>query len=195
MHVLQDSFVLDHLDLPTIPWEICSTNTTLDHHILWTVKNEPFRPESGKIFGKIGVTSEEVKEYVEDAYEQLEKQRVLIYYPYYTAYKSGTLDLTYDRIVIEAVEGKIENLKKKHRVNETILFTEEDITIYGDDKFLTKEETLGLIDYCKSIKHRCMGELEYGKNILLYWSIVQETKINMIPKEEKNLFFTQLKVI
>lgn len=195
MHVLQNCFILNHLDLPTIPWEVCNTTMTLNNHILWTVKNEPFRPEWGTIFGKIGITSKQVKEYVIKEYPQLEKRRLLICYPYYTAYKSGTIDLTYERSVIEGVEGKIENLKKKHRVDETMIFTQEDIEIFGNDTFLTQDETITLIDYCRDLRKRCMGELEFGKNILLYWSFVQETRTNMIPFDDKQLLFYQLKVL
>ena len=195
MYVMQNCYILDCLDLPTIPWEICQTTKILDDSILWTVKNEPYYHKEGMIYGRIGVNAKEAMSYIKSEMKTLEKGRLLIHYPYYTAVKSGTLDLSYDRLVIEAVEGKIENLKKKHRVNETIIFKEEDINIFGDEHFLTEEETLVLIDYTKQMKKRCMNEIEFGKNILLYWSIVQETKRNMIPKEEVKLLFHQIKVL
>ncbi len=195
MYVLQNSYILDYLDLPTIPWEQCRTTSTLDDSILWTVKNEPYTADQGKIYGRIGITSSEAKAYISSQYENLERKRMLIYYPYYTAVKSGTIDLSYDRIVLEAVEGKIENLKKNHRVNETIIFREESIEIFGDENFMTREETLSLIDYAKQLKTRTGKELEFGKNLIVYWSIVQETKRNMIPRDKSQLLFHQIKVL
>ena len=156
---------------------------------------ETFIKDDGKIYGRIGVTSKEAMTYIKSQYKELGRRRMLIYYPYFTAYKSGTIDLSYDRIVIEAVDGKIENLKKKHRVDETIIFREDDIEIYGEEEFLTREETLSLIDYGKMLRKRCDNEIEYGKNIIVYWSIVQETKKSMIPRDDKKLLFHQIKVL
>ncbi len=195
MYVLQNSYILDYLDLPTIPWEPCHTTATLDDSILWTVKNEPYQPNQGKIYGRIGITSSEAKAYISSEYSNLKHKRMLIYYPYYTAVKSGTIDLSYDRIVIEAVEGKIENLKKNHRVNETIIFRQDSIEIFGDEDYMTREETLTLIDYAKQLKKRAATEIEFGKNLIFYWSIVQETKRNMIPRDETKLLFHQIKVL
>ena len=38
MYVLHNCYILDYLDLPTIPWEQCQTTQVLDDSILWTVK-------------------------------------------------------------------------------------------------------------------------------------------------------------
>lgn len=195
MYVLQNCYILDYLDLPTIPWAPCRTTEALDDTILWTVKNEPYSFNDGKIYGRIGVTSNEAMHYIKSQYQDLGNRRMLIYYPYFTAAKSGTIDLSYDRIVIEAVEGKIENLKKKHRVDETIIFREEEIEILGDEAFLTKEETLHLIDYAKQLRNRCQNDIAFGRNIIVYWSIVQETRKNMIPRDDQKLLFHQIKVL
>ena len=195
MNIIQDYLILDNLDLPTIPWQQCDSLTQFDNEILWTVKNEPTKEGLGETFGKIGITAKEAKEFVQSQVQNLANHRMLICYPYYTAVKSGTLDLNYDRSVIEAVEGKIENLAKKNRVNVTMIFTEDSLDMVGDDKFLSEEESLTLIDYCKEVKKRCTKDLEYGKNILIHWSFVQETKQNMIPKEEQKLVFYKIKIL
>ncbi len=195
MYVLQNCYILDHLELPTIPWKQCQTTMLLDDSILWTVKNEPFYGENGYIYGKIGVTAREAMEYITTQYQSLPKRRMLLYYPYYTASKSGTIDMNYDRIAIEAVEGKIENLKKKNRVDETLLFQDEDLEIFGEEKFLTRQETLEIIDYGSMLKKKFAGDLEYGRNILFYWSYVEETLRNMIPKGNPSLVFHQIKVL
>ncbi len=195
MYVLQNCYILDYLDLPTIPWIQCRTTMMLDDSILWTVKNEPFYGRKGYIYGKIGVTASEAMDYIKSQYETLERNRILLCYPYFTASKSGTIDMSYERVAIEAVEGKIENLKKKHRVDETLLFREENLEIFGEEKFLTRDETLEIIDYGCMLKKRFAGELEYGKNILIYWSYVEETLRNMIPKGNPTLVFHQIKVL
>ena len=195
MYVLQNCYILDFLELPTIPWEQCQTTTQLDDSILWTVKNEPFYGKDGRIYGKIGITAKEAMQYIISQYQTLGKNRMLLCYPYYTAAKSGTIDMTYERVAIEAVEGKIENLKKKHRVDEPLLFREEDLEIFGEEEFLTREETLEIIDYGARLKKRFAGDLEYGKNIMIYWSYVQETLRNMIPTGEPKLIFHQIKVL
>ncbi len=195
MYVLQNCYILDYLDLPTIPWMQCQTDTRLDDSILWTVKNEPFYGVKGYIYGKIGVTASEAMDYIKSQYETMERHRMLLCYPYFTASKSGTIDMTYERVAIEAVEGKIENLKKKHRVDETLLFREEDLEIFGEEEFLTRDETLEIIDYGCQLKKRFAGELEFGKNIIIYWSYVEETLRNMIPKGNPTLVFHQIKVL
>ena len=60
---------------------------------------------------------------------------------------------------------------------------------------MTREETLSLIDYAKQLKTRTGKELEFGKNLIVYWSIVQETKRNMIPRDKSQLLFHQIKVL
>ena len=195
MYVLQNCYILDYLDLPTIPWKQCNERMFLDDSILWTVKNEPIFPGKEYIYGKLGITAKEAMNYIKAQYKTLDKHRMLLCYPYYTATKSGTIDMTYERIAIEAVEGKIENLKKKHRVDETLIFWEEDVEVFGDENFLSKDETLEIIDYCSKLKKRFAGELEYGKNILIYWSYVEETLRNMIPKDNQELVFHQIKVL
>ncbi len=195
MYVLQNCYILDYLDLPTIPWMQCHTTTMLDDTILWTVKNEPIYSGKGYVYGEIGVTAKEAMSYIKSQYGSLGKHRMLLCYPYYTASKSGTIDMTYERVAIEAVEGKIENLKKKNRVDETLLFREDELEIFGDEEFLTREETLEIIDYSCTLKKRFAGELEYGKNIIIYWSYVEETLRNMIPKGNPFLVFHQIKVL
>lgn len=195
MNIIQNYYILDQLDLPTVPWQECQTTTTFDENLLWTVKSEPIHHGIGRVAGKIGITARDAKEYVNHQVTKLDKDRRLIYYPYYTAYKSGRIDLTYDRSVIEAVEGKIENLLNKNRVNVTMIFGEDKLEIFGDESFLTKEESICLIDHCKEIRKRCIRDIEFGKNILLNWSFVQETKRNMIPKDEKLLVFYEIQLI
>lgn len=52
----------------------------------------------------MGVTAKEAEVVAQEFYRQLQNRGIVIYYPYFIVEKSGTLEISNTRIVIEAVK-------------------------------------------------------------------------------------------
>lgn len=195
MNRIQDYYVLNQLDLPTIPWERYYHSTPLNKDILWTIKSEVLKGDDTNLPKKIGVTAKEAKAFGKNLYKQLDRGQMVYCYPYFCAVKSGIIDINYDRVAIEAVKDDIANLVSNHKVDVTMIFKDDDLDIIGDENFLTRDEVLELIDCSVSIKKQCAGDIEFGKNFMFHWSYVYETSTKKEPVGNKNLVFYKIKII
>lgn len=195
MNRIQDYYVLNCLDLPTIPWKEYYYSSRLNKDILWTIKSETRKDDKEELPRKIGVTAQEAKEFGGELYKDLKEGQMVFYYPCFFAIKSGIIDINYDRIAIEAVKDDISNLVKNNNVDVTMIFKEEDLEIHGDKDFLTQEEILQLIDCAVKIKNQCKTDIEFGKNFLFYWTYACCTDTKKQPVGKKNLMFFKMKVI
>lgn len=219
MKVLQNDYILKSLDLPTVEWKQYFPDTELTQDILWSIKveeipspNQEKEPEEKKstffsLFRKskkesdkqsegiIGVDAKSAKEFAKKKLAHLnQKKQAIIYYPYYTVVKSGILDINRERIVIEGTKGDISNMVTHNRIEVTMIFSEEDVSITGDEKFFTKEEVLPLIDHGREIRKMASQDLEKDKNIQLYFSYVYRTRETLKPEGELQLIFYRFKL-
>lgn len=194
MNRIQDYYVLNCLDLPTIPWKEYYYSSRLDKDILWTIKSETRNDTSENLPRKIGVTAQEAKEFGVELYKDLKKDQMIFYYPYFCAVKSGIIDINNDRIVIESAKDDIDNLVKKNNVDVTLIFREDDVEIHGDKDFLTQEEIIQLIDQAVKIKKQCAKDINDGKNLLFHWTYACYTSVDKKPMGKKNLMFFKVKV-
>ncbi|BCN28876.1 hypothetical protein [Anaeromicropila herbilytica] len=195
MNRIQDYYVLNCLDLPTIPWKEYYHSTKLSKDILWTIKSEKNKKNNTELPRMIGVTAKEAKDFGGKLYKELGEGEMVFYYPYFFAIKSGIIDINYDRVAIEAVKDDVDNLVRRNNVDMTMIFHDDDLEIFGDQDFLTQEEILELIDCAVKIKKQCAADIEYGKNFLLQWSYACYTSTRKQPIGKKNLMFHKVKVI
>lgn len=111
-------------------------------------------------------------------------KKMLIYYPYYTVIKSGIIDINRNRIVIEGTNGDIQNMVLHNIVDVTMIFTEEDVEIKGDERFFEHNEVLTLIDYGKGIRKMSTKDLDLGK--IFSFILVTCVKQILNYKQQKN---------
>lgn len=220
MKILQNDYILKSLDLPTIEWKQYYTDTEFAQNILWSIKVEEiplqnskedteskkkrflfsFRRDkrgcgSSQTKGLIGIDAKKAKEFGEKKHKTLDlKKQAIIYYPYYTVAKSGILDINRNRIVIEGTKGDISNMVTHNQVEVTMIFSDEDLSIEGEDKFFSQEEVLPLIDYGREVRKMAAQDLEKDKNIQLYFSYVYKTNEMLRPEGELQLIFYKFKL-
>ncbi|BCJ95361.1 hypothetical protein acsn021_29300 [Anaerocolumna cellulosilytica] len=195
MNKLQGFYALKESDLPTVRWFPYEKGMKLDKGILWTVRSAVTKGSDLHLPRKVGVTADEAANFAEELIEKLDREDLVLCYPYFIARKSGVLDIRGNRIVIEAVKDDLWNLVTYNKRNVTVLFEEGDIRFDGDEKFLTQEELLELIDYCVNIKKKWSNLLLNGKSLLLEWSFGMDSDLEHNGIGEPYLLFYELRTV
>lgn len=127
--------------------------------------------------------------------EILSGNDMVIYYPYFVAVKSGVIDVSCHRTVIEAVKKDLWNLVTHNERDVTIIFTEENLEIFGDDKFLSQDEIFELIKYSISVRKTYESYMNIGKSVLLEWSLAQKSDKDGIPIGDKKIVFYEIRTV
>jgi len=195
MNKLQGFYKLKESGLPAVRWFPYVKGMELDKEILWTVRSAVTEGNDFNLPRKVGVTADEATNFAEELIDKLDSEDLVLCYPYFIALKSGVIDIRGNRIVIEAVKDDLWNLITYNKRNVTILFEEEDIRFDGDEKFLTQEELLELIDYCVTIKNKWSNLLLNGKSLLLEWSFGMDSDLEHNGTGEPYLIFYELRTV
>ena len=118
---------------------------------------------------------------------------IVIYYPYFVAIKSGTIEVAAEKIVIEAVKADLWNLVSGSKKDVTYWIAGDEEKTDGDKDFLTEREKKDLLRYVKEIKRIFRSDLTEGKSILLEWSIAQNCDLERNPLGEEYLVFYEMR--
>ena len=195
MNKLQGFYALAESNLPAVPWKKYDSGTEFDPDILWTIRSAVAKGEDLYLPRKIGVDANEAKAFAEELLNQFKPEDMVLYYPYFIALKSGVIDISQHRIVIEAVKADLWNLVTNNQKDVTIIFEEEDINFVGDENFLTQDEIFKLVDYCPLIKRQFQNEISNGKTILLEWSYARKSDRNGNPVGDTYLLFYEIRTV
>lgn len=195
MNKLQGFYALKKSNLPSVSWKKYEKDIELDSNILWTIRTAVMQGDDLNLPRKIGVTASEAQSFAQELFRVLNPEDMIIYYPFFIAIKSGVLDVSSHRIVIEAVKDDLWNLVTNNKTDVTIIFEEDDIKIKGDDKFLSQDEVLQLIDYCLSVKRQFHEEIERGKSVMLEWSFACKSNLERKPIGEERLIFYEIRTV
>lgn len=106
--------------LPTIPWKEYGKETSLDADILWTVRTAVHNGSDLNLPRCVGATAKEATEFANSTSRKYGENGMVVYYPYFLAKKSGTLNVFSNKIVIEAVKEDLWNL---------VTYSQRDVTI------------------------------------------------------------------
>lgn len=104
MNKLLGFYELKNSLLPTVPWNEYDENTVLNSELLWTVRSAVYSGNDLNLPRLVGVTADEAMQFAQKTLNQLRGNGIVLYYPYFLADKSGTLNVYSDKIVIEAVQ-------------------------------------------------------------------------------------------
>ena len=156
--------------LPTIPWKEYHEDTTFESDRLWTVRTAVHRGDDLNLPRAVGVDGAEAKMFANNVLKKLRDNGMVIYYPYFLADKSGTLNVFNDRIVIEAVKEDLWNLVTYSNKDVTIIIDDHEVRYDGDETFITESEMTELMSYVGEIKRMFRDDLIEGKSVLLEWS-------------------------
>ncbi|HWR60263.1 MAG TPA: hypothetical protein VN580_01545 [Clostridia bacterium] len=192
---LMGFYELKAVNIPTVPWKKYSRGTVLDSGILWTVRVALKSGADVSLPRAVGVTAGEAVEKADAFLGMYGDNGLVIYYPYFIADKSGVIDISSGRTVIEAVDKDLWNLVTHGRKNVTITIGDSGASYDGDRSFLPEAELSLLQDSISRIKAYYRGLLSEGKSIITEWSFAYSSGIDGRPSGEKFLVFYELRSV
>lgn len=195
MNKLMGFYELRELSIPTIPWKEYKPGTGLSDEYLWTIRSAVNYGNDLNLPRLVGKSAREANIFADDLYRKLNGKGIVIYYPYFIAHKSGTLNVYYDKTVIEAVKDDLWNLVTDQNLDVSLVIDKQDniISSYGDTKLLSGEELNKLIMYSKKIFGIYRNEILEGNTVLLEWSFASSCNKEMQPVGESYLVFYEVR--
>jgi len=189
-------YELRSINLPTVPWKQFTADTALDAGLLWTVRVAVEKGNDYHLPRAVGVTADEAVRQGKELLAEYAGKGIVIYYPYFIAEKSGTLDINGERTVIEAVEKDLWNLVTFGRKNVTVIVPAgQEAEYFGEKGFLNENEVKELLRCGSVISGRYRQELSEGKSILAEWSYAYNTDIKYKQIGDRYLVFYELRTV
>lgn len=194
MNKLSGFFELRKMNLPCVTWKEYHTGDTLDDHFLWSIRCAKFRENDLDLPRLIGAEADKAIAFANRLRHQI--NGMVIYYPYFIAEKSGTLCVSRDKVVIEAVHDDLWNMVKMGTQDVTIIIDEEEknTETIGDKNLLSGAELEEILSHVSKIRKRFRDEL-FTKDILLEWSFARNCGKEKIPIGERYLVFYEIRSI
>ena len=152
MNKLMGFFELQSMNLPSIPWKEYTGQEKLEEDILWTIRSAVFKGDDLNLQRLVGANSKEAKDFANKLLVSLSGKGIVIFYPYFIANKSGTLEVRQNKVIIEAVKNDLWNMVTLSSRDVTIQIENSIEAIDGDGKFLEGREKEELLSTVKEIK-------------------------------------------
>ena len=144
----------------------------------------------------VGRTAKESQKFANELLKKMDSKGIVIYYPYFIANKSGTLEVRNDCIIIEAVKEDLWNLVTYSDREVTVIYrNENDVQYIGDADFLRKSEEQQLIKHVPEIRKLFRDDLLQGKSALLEWSYALSCNNKKEPVNDEYLVFYEARTI
>lgn len=195
MNKLLGFFELKHSGLPTIKWNEFNTNVFLDDEKLWTIRSAVYQGDDLNLPRKVGANAGEAWEFANDLFNKLQDKGIVIYYPYFIAEKSGTLEVRLDETIIEAVKDDLWNMVTYSDRDVTLRYKNNTVIVDGNSDFLSEQEVTELLNNVSTIKRLFRDEITEGKSILLEWSFAYDCDSEKKPVGSKYLVFYEARTV
>ncbi len=186
-------YELKSLNIPTVPWERFQVNTILDRRYLWTIRAAV---ENGNDLGlprAVGVMAEEAYMKGMEFLRKFGDTGLVIYYPYFIAEKSGVIDISSGRTVVEGVKGDLWNLVSHGVKDVTVIIEDTNHYFRGEKDFLSEDEMNEILGYSNILRGRYRNILTEGKSLMLEWSYAFKSDINNRPTGDRYLVFYEMR--
>lgn len=195
MNKLMGFYELKDMNIPSVPWRQYSTDTVLAPDILWTIRTAVYRGNDLSLPRQVGVDSMTAKKFADKMLKVLDGKGMVIYYPYFIAHKSGTLNVFSDKIVIEAVKEDLWNLVTYSDREVTIIIDSEGKNEIGNEGFLSERQIENIKKYVAAVRKTFRDDLIEGKSALLEWSFANKCDIDKQPVGEEFLVFYEARTV
>lgn len=195
MNKMMGFYELKESDLPSVRWRVFEKNTTLDNKNLWTIRTALERGMDINLPRLVGEKAEVAEKFALELYEKIHNRGIVIYYPYFLAEKSGTLNIYRDKIIIEAVKNDLWNLVTHSECEVTIIIDDGKIEYSGNRNFINKDELEELLFYCKKIKGMFRHDLNIGQSVLLEWSYAYDSDVEKNKIGNNYLVFYEIRTV
>lgn len=143
----------------------------------------------------VGVTSDEATVFANKLFHELGKKGIVIYYPYFIAKKSGTLNVYKESVVIEAVKDDLWNLVTFSDREITIRMNQNSTQYDGNVDFLSRKEQDALLDHIPLIRKLFRDEMTAGESILIEWSYAYNCNLQRQTVGEEYLVFYEMRTV
>lgn len=167
-------YELKKSSLPTIPWREYTGEEDFGKGRLWTIRTAVYSGNDLNLPRFVGVKHDEAKIQAEYLFRKYHSDGMVLYYPFFIAEKSGTLNVFSDKVVIEAVKDDLWNLVTYSDREVTIIKRGENQDVIGNTEFLTENEQEELNRYVPVVKSMFREMFLEGKSVLLEWSYAYE---------------------
>lgn len=187
---------LKEMKLPSVPWKQYTGKENFEDRYLWTVRSAVYRGNDLNLPRSIGESSKVSKKFADQLLKEMNNNGIVIYYPYFIANKSGTLEVRSDKVIIEAVKDDLWNLVT-YSEREVTIITDIDgnKSIIGNANFISNEELDSLSKHIPEIRKLFRNDLLQGKAALLEWSFAQSCNASKEPIGEKYLVFYEARTV
>lgn len=187
---------LKEMKLPSIPWKQYTGNEILDDSYLWTIRSAVYRGNDLNLPRSVGKNAAESKQFADALLKKINDNGMVIYYPYFIAIKSGTLQVQRDRIIVEAVKDDLWNLVTYSDCEVTVIYDHNQEAQYiGNKEFLDEEEKQQLLKHVPEIRKLFRDDLLQGKSALLEWSYALSCNNKKEPVDDKYLVFYEARTV
>lgn len=196
MNKLMGFLELKEMRLPSVPWRQYTGNERFSDHFLWTVRSAVYRGDDLNLPRAVGKSAAEAKEFADKLLSRIRDTGIVVFYPYFIAKKSGTLEVRRNSVIIEAVKEDLWNLVTYSDREVTIIIPEDGERVYnGNKEFLNDRELNELLKYIPEIRKLFRDDLLEGKSALLEWSYAVACNEKKEPVNEKYLVFYEARTV
>lgn len=196
MNKLMGFLELKEMKLPSVPWQQYTGKEYLDDKFLWTIRSAVYQGDDLNLPRLVGKNSEESKKFADNLLQKMKEKGMVVYYPYFIAKKSGTLEVRNKSIIIEAVKDDLWNLVTYSDREVTVIIDNNGCIDYiGNDIFLQQEELEQLLKYVPEIKRIFREDLLEGNAALLEWSFAISCDSNKKPVDGTYLVFYEARTV
>ncbi len=196
MNKLMGFFELREMNLPSIPWRQYTGSEELDDRYLWTIRSAVYRGDDMNLPRSVGKNAEESKKFADQLLSRMRDHGIVVFYPYFIAKKSGTLEVRRDTVVVEAVKDDLWNLVTYSDREVTIVMKEGGETqIHGNQEFLCEDELEQLVRFVPEVRRIFRDSLLQGEAALLEWSYALTCDTNKAPVGDKYLVFYEARTV
>lgn len=197
MNKLMGFYELKDSSLPTIPWRVYNPDINLSKDILWTIRSAVNRGNDLNLPRLVGKTAYEAKIFADELYKKIGNNGIVIFYPYFVAHKSGTLSISYDNIIVEAVNKDLWNLVTNQDLDVSLSYSYDGtlLSYHGNKDFFEQDEIQQLLVNAKKAKSLFRDTLIEGGSALLEWSFASSCDITGKAVGEQYLVFYEARTI
>lgn len=195
MNKLMGFLELKEMRLPSIPWKQYIGTEELRNDMLWTIRSAVYRGNDLNLPRSIGKNAEESKKFADKLLLEIGDKGIVLYYPYFVALKSGTLEVRHDSIIVEAVKDDLWNMVTYEKREVTYIFHEKQEEVIGNAGFLSEREKEELLKYVPEIRKIFRDDLLEGRSALLEWSYALNCNIEKEPIGNEYLVFYEARTI
>lgn len=195
MNKLMGFYELQAADLPSVYWKEYTGVEVLDENLLWTVRTAIFSGNDLNLPRLVGAPANAATRFANDLLISLGEKGMVIYYPYFIAKKSGTLNVYKDMVIIEAVKDDLWNLVTFSDREVTIRISGDAIQIDGNIEFLSENERKKLLFYVPDIRRLFRDEMIEGESVLIEWSFAFNCNLQKNIIGEEYLVFYEMRTV